>query len=454
KFIQIDKLIHCYKSQALSFRMILSVTVLSLILLILIAIAAYNIALEESEEIIDEQMIEMANFLSKEERTNVKSVFDHNKRYGERDTFIDITDIKSLPLISQQYDHIINKVEQPQFVTKDSSRGIIKIYVLPMPTKQIQISQPIIVRKNLAQELAFNMLIPYMILMPLSIFVIYWLIRFHLRPLEQLRMAFAQRDYDDLSEIKINELPIEIQPAINELNSLFSRIEVAQKQQHIFIANAAHELRTPLTALSLQTELLIKSKPNTAIYNENILDLNLSLKRMTHLVGQLMSLAHQEIPQNETLQQLILIDYVRQCVSQVLVNARYKCVDIQVKLDSYSENIRILAIQSSLESILINLLDNAVKYSPKLGQVWIIISSKGHNVNMEIHDSGPGIPEDRHEDVLQRFVRLRETQNQAFGSGLGLSIVQSAVESINASMQLDSSEYLQGLKVIICFKSA
>ncbi len=94
-----------------------------------------------------------------------------------------------------------------------------------------------------------------MILMPLSIFVIYWLIRFHLRPLEQLRMAFAQRDYDDLSEIKINELPIEIQPAINELNSLFSRIEVAQKQQHIFIANAAHELRTPLTALSLQTEL-------------------------------------------------------------------------------------------------------------------------------------------------------------------------------------------------------
>ena len=450
KFMRLNKVIHLYKNQALSTRMIWSISFLSVILLILIASAAYSIALEESEEIIDQQMIEMSIFLSKEVTSEVHSVFDPNRRYGERDLFIDITHNHSLASMSQQHNYIVPQVQQSQFIIKKSSRGTLKIYVKPTPTKQIQISQPMIVRKNLAKELAFNMLIPYMILMPLSIFAIYWLIRFHLRPLEQLKLAFSQRDYNDLSEIQIKELPNEIQPAMDELNSLFSRIEDAQIQQKVFIANAAHELRTPLTALSLQADLLIKTKPDSPIYNENVTDLNLSLKRMTHLVEQLMALAHQETQQDEPLQALNLIDYVRQCVSQILVNARNKNIDIQV--DAEFENIEVLAKHSSLESILINLLDNAVKYSPKFGQIWIIISVKDQNVYTEIHDSGPGISKERREYALQRFVRLQETQHQVFGSGLGLSIVQSAIESIHASIQLDSSEHLKGLKVIIGFK--
>lgn len=448
--MRLNKVIHLYKNQALSTRMIWSISFLSVILLILIASAAYSIALEESEEIIDQQMIEMSIFLSKEVTSEVHSVFDPNRRYGERDLFIDITHNHSLASMSQQHNYIVPQVQQSQFIIKKSSRGTLKIYVKPTPTKQIQISQPMIVRKNLAKELAFNMLIPYMILMPLSIFAIYWLIRFHLRPLEQLKLAFSQRDYNDLSEIQIKELPNEIQPAMDELNSLFSRIEDAQIQQKVFIANAAHELRTPLTALSLQADLLIKTKPDSPIYNENVTDLNLSLKRMTHLVEQLMALAHQETQQDEPLQALNLIDYVRQCVSQILVNARNKNIDIQV--DAEFENIEVLAKHSSLESILINLLDNAVKYSPKFGQIWIIISVKDQNVYTEIHDSGPGISKERREYALQRFVRLQETQHQVFGSGLGLSIVQSAIESIHASIQLDSSEHLKGLKVIIGFK--
>jgi len=439
-----------YKNQALSTRMIWSISILSVILLILLALAAYSIALEESEEIIDQQMIEMSNFLSREVKSEVRSVFDFKRRYGERDLFIDITNKSSLETRSNRDNYIVPELQTAQFVIKKSSRGTLKIYVKPTATQQIQISQPIIVRKNLAKELAFNMLVPYLILMPLSIIAIYLLIRFHLRPLEQLKLAFAQRDYNDLSEIQIKELPIEIKPAMNELNSLFLRIEEAQIQQKVFVANAAHELRTPLTSLSLQSDLLIKTKPDSPIYNENIIDLNLSLKRMTHLVGQLMSLAHQETLQDESLQSLHLIDYVRQCVSQMLANARHKNIDIQV--DCESENIAVLAKHSSLESILMNLIDNAVKYSPQFGQILIVIYATDQHVYLEVHDSGSGISEEQRDLVFQRFVRLQETQNQVIGSGLGLSIVQSAVESIHASIQLNSSEQLKGLKVSVIFK--
>ncbi|OBY76139.1 sensor histidine kinase [Acinetobacter gyllenbergii] len=444
-------LVRSYKNQALSTRMMWSISIISLILLILIAISAYKIALEESEEIIDQQMIEMSKFLISREQNNLRSVFDPHKRYGERDVFIDITDNKSLPQISQQYNYIVPAVQQAQFIIKKTSRGPLKIYVTPTSTQQIQISQPLIVRKNLAKELAFNMLIPYMFFMPLSIYAIYWLIRLHLRPIELLKTAFSQRDYNDLTKIQINNLPIEIQPAMDELNSLFLRIEEAQLQQRVFIANAAHELRTPLTALRLQTDLLIKTQPNSPVYKENIIDLNLSLKRMSHLVGQLMALAHQEIQQHEPLQSLNLIDYVRQCVAQLLVNARKKNIEIHVKFDAKHENISVVARHVSLESILINLLDNAIKYSPDFGQVAIIISVKEPYVHLEVHDSGSGIQPDQRDHVMQRFVRLQETQNQVFGSGLGLSIVQSAIESINAAIQLDTSEVLGGLKVAIHF---
>lgn len=71
---------------------------------------------------------------------------------------------------------------------------------------------------------------------------------------------------------------------------------------------------------------------------------------------------------------------------------------------------------------------------------------------MEIHDSGSGIAPEQYEYVMQRFVRLVETQHQAIGSGLGLSIVQSALQAIDATMQLNSSERLTGLKVVLTFK--
>lgn len=448
-----NRLKQIYRDLPLSSRMSWSISIFSIILLIIIGIAAYRIALEESQEVIDRQMQEMAEFLDKNNLSNRLSSFDPHKQYDETDVFIDIIPKNELEYISQHHNYILPYSNSAHFSKHKTSRGELKIYVLPLADKQIQISQLIKVRRHLAEELAFNMLIPYLFFMPFAIYAVYRLIRHHLRSIDELSVTFAQRDYHDLSEIHVKDLPVELTPAINELNYLFKRIENAQKQQQLFVANAAHELRTPLTALNLQSSLLMKTQRNSSTYHENLQDLRHSLDRMTHLVEQLMALAHQEVQQHEPLEKLNLVDATRRNVGQLLAKAHHKNMDVQVDIQSPPEELNIWATRNTLDSILINLIDNAIKYSPAQSLVLIkIYCAENQHCQVEIHDSGSGIAPEQYEYVMQRFVRLVETQHQAIGSGLGLSIVQSALQAIDATMQLSSSERLTGLKVILTFK--
>ena len=117
----------------------------------------------------------------------------------------------------------------------------------------------------------------------------------------------------------------------------------------------------------------------------------------------------------------------------------------------FNEKIEVQATLSALESIFLNLIDNAIKYSPEHGQILIKLFEQSDGILVEIHDSGRGIAPEQYDHVMQRFVRLMETQSQIVGSGLGLSIVKSALESIHAHIQLDRSEVLNGLKIKLYF---
>ncbi|MFW2076011.1 sensor histidine kinase, partial [Acinetobacter gerneri] len=110
-----------------------------------------------------------------------------------------------------------------------------------------------------------------------------------------------------------------------------------------------------------------------------------------------------------------------QCTGQLLANARKKDIDVQVNIDDFNEKIEVQATLSALESIFLNLIDNAIKYSPEHGQILIKLFEQSDGILVEIHDSGRGIAPEQYDHVMQRFVRLMETQSQIVGSGLGLS---------------------------------
>lgn len=237
---------------------------------------------------------------------------------------------------------------------------------------------------------------------------------------------------------------MEIIPTIDEMNSLFERISTAQQEQRQFIADAAHELRTPITALNLQMKVLLQEFPE----HEALKKLSLGLIRIQHLVAQLLSLAKQDafIDTLNPVQPFYLNETVVDCVEQLIHLAMQKDLDIGVERQ---EVVLIFSQQSAMHSIIYNLIDNAIKYTPTQGIINVSVFTQENYAVIQVEDSGPGIDPKLHEHILKRFYRVHH--HQEMGSGLGLSIVDKAVERLQGKLSFGTSTSLGGLQVTVEF---
>lgn len=453
-------------SRSLRQRLLISLTVFSTLLLVLLGYSAYHIALEETQEILDKQMKQMAYFLAETPIEQLNSSFRPTHRYDETDVFIDIwpyppvvTDpVRSLPNLpaanAVDPDHIrLPRQTSAQFRQMHSSRGELKVFVLPLHNRQIQISQQLKVRRHLAQELALSMLIPYVALMPFLVLGLGWLIRRLFKPVDQLQSSIASRNHGDLTHIDTQYLPLEIKPAIDELNQLFERIEQAQAQQQQFIADAAHELRSPITALNLQLKVLQKTLPEGVTQERHFTNLQQGLQRMQHLVLQMMTLAHQDaqLATDDLLDDILndLVAQVNFVLEQLQPSAHKKQLELIVAVPPSPILLKASTVQ--LHSIIFNILDNAIKYTPAGGHIDISIElgqdTQGALVYLSVADSGAGVAVQDYAKLTERFVRLPQATPNSVGSGLGLAIVQSAVQQLGGSLHFGQSAILQGLAV-------
>jgi signal transduction histidine kinase len=265
-----------------------------------------------------------------------------------------------------------------------------------------------------------------------------------LKPLDDLKSELAQRDSNELTHIQEEQYPIELLPAIHEINYLFDRISKTQQEQKQFIADAAHELRTPITALNLQTKILLRDFPeNTALLN-----LSKGLARIQHLVSQLLALAKQDASLNilEMSKKFRLNDVALNCVEQLMNLAMEKDIDLGFERN---DEVILQSYEPTVHSIIYNLIDNAIKYTPTQGVINIAVypDPQQQAAYICIEDSGPGIPQEQYEDVLKRFYRVHH--HLEVGSGLGLSIVQKAIQHVGGTLSFDKSLELGGLKVLV-----
>ena len=451
-------------------QLLLSLSGLSVLLFMLLGFSAYRIALEETDEILDHQMQQTAFFLSETAIDHLDSAFKPNHRYNETDILIDIwpyhTDsnqqqnpqpprIQSPSAQALAHNIRLSRVNNAHFQRYQSPIGELQVFVLPLTHKQIQISQLMSVRQDLAQELALSMLLPYILLMPLMLLGLSWLIRTQLKPLDSLQRTIASRDHQDLTAIEMHQLPLEIIPTVNELNSLFRRIETAQQQQQQFIADAAHELRSPITALNLQLTVLQKTVPYPLAQEQHFNRLKSGLQRIQHLVTQMMELAHQDAQHDIQLEHLNLVDHSKLMIEQLMYQARKKNIDLglQHACEQESSAIVVKATTVQLQSIIFNILDNAIKYTPEGGCIDISLGTMTSDDQQYgyicVEDSGHGVPPEDYAKLTERFVRLASAHQQAIGSGLGLSIVHTAVQQLNGQLQFAASTRLGGLSVSV-----
>jgi signal transduction histidine kinase len=460
-------------SRSLRQRLLISLTVFSALLLVLLGYSAYRIALEETQEILDKQMKQMAYFLAETPIEQLNSSFRPTHRYDETDVFIDIwpypatairpvqslsnTPASNTPaarVVDADPDHIrLPRQSVAHFRQMHSSRGELKVFVLPLSNRQIQISQQLKVRRHLAQELALSMLIPYVALVPFLVLGLGWLIRRLFKPVDQLQTSIAARNHGDLNRIDTQYLPLEIKPAIDELNQLFERIAQAQTQQQQFIADAAHELRSPITALNLQLKVLQKTLPEGVTQERHFTNLQQGLQRMQHLVLQMMTLAHQDaqLATDDLLDDRLndLVAQVNFVLEQLQPSAHKKQLEIIVAVPPSPILLKASTVQ--LHSIIFNILDNAIKYTPAGGHINISIEMSQDTqdalVYLSVADSGAGVAVQDYAKLTERFVRLPQATPNSVGSGLGLAIVQSAVQQLGGSLHFGQSATLQGLAV-------
>lgn len=417
------------------------ISIFSVLLGCLLMGSAYYLALEETSEILDGQMRALAERVAQYHPEPILKQVEPNKKYHEEDLFVDVWLYKNGQQV--QADQIlIRQVQTPDYYHLQYQGEDWYSYVIPLQDRQVQVSQPMHVRYHLALELAWSIILPYLLIMPFAIWTLSWIIGISLKPLDDFKAELAQRHSDDLHLIQADDYPLEIRPTIDEMNQLFAKIFQAQAEQKQFIADAAHELRSPLTALNLQSKILMQEFPNSHALNH----LHAGLIRMQHLVNQLLNLAKQDASllysvHNEDVH---VKDVALNCIEQLMDLALQKDIDLGL---TQQQDLTIIAHQETVHSIIYNILDNAIKYTPQQGMINLAIFEKNQWAVVEIEDSGKGIDSSYHEDVLKPFYRI--DHHLEVGSGLGLSIVNRAVQRMNGGLEFSTSTTLGGLKVTL-----
>ncbi|MBC7609253.1 MAG: sensor histidine kinase N-terminal domain-containing protein [Polaromonas sp.] len=324
-----------------------------------------------------------------------------------------------------------------------------RVYSLQTPLQTVQIAQDLSARAVRAQTLALKALLPFALLTPLLMLAVWWVINRSLAPIERARRQLASRAADDFSALANKDLPDEVRPLVDELNLLFVRVRTAFDAQKNFVADAAHELRSPLTALKLQAQALRRADEEPGAREASVARLNLGIDRAIRLVEQLLTLAREEAGTSATLATSAPVDLqeiLKLAVADVLQLAALKRIDLGLVDNQDLRAISINGDKESLRMMLRNLLDNAVKYTPELGQIDISLQTQEGECSLAIEDSGPGIEPQDQARVFDRFYRASDMA-LAPGSGLGLAIVKIIADRHGATLQLSRGTRLGGLRV-------
>lgn len=276
----------------------------------------------------------------------------------------------------------------------------------------------------------------------------YFLVQHSLRPVEDIRATAEQITFGNLS----NRLPVApsgdaIESLSITLNHMLERLETAYMQASRFSADASHELRTPLTIMRTELESIVQESALDEALRERIGVVLEETEYLSRIAESLFAISR--LDSGEAKMENItcnLADIVLSTSEQMhlLAEENQILVDIDV-LDP----VQINADRTRIKQVVVNLLDNAIKYTPRGGKIHIRVFSTDTKAILEIRDNGVGISQDALPHVFERFYRDNSSSSKAIrGAGIGLSIVRSVVQAHGGSISINSVEH-KGTRVTI-----
>ncbi|GBD86674.1 sensor protein CzcS precursor [bacterium BMS3Abin03] len=282
-----------------------------------------------------------------------------------------------------------------------------------------------------------------LIALPIAIFIAgfggYFLTKKFLSPIDEMTAKVRKIGEENLKE----RLPVinpddELGNLAHVFNDMLERIQKSFERLKRFTSDAAHELRTPLTAIRSIGEVGLQDYKDAKHYREIIGSMLEENRRLTHLVDNLLFLSRADAKTlDKHLIKLELKSFTQETVEFIQALAEEKNQIIIIRAE---KEITVIADRALLKQALLNLLDNAIKYSPENSEIIVSVDTEHNNAAfIEVKDNGPGIPEEHHEKIFERFYRVDKGRSREMGgSGLGLAIARWAVTAQGGKLTMES----------------
>jgi signal transduction histidine kinase len=288
-----------------------------------------------------------------------------------------------------------------------------------------------------------TLLLPLLVSLPFLILPGWLAVRVAQGPWRRAMAELATRGPRNLQPLVLQDRQRELAGMMATINALLRRVSDSAERERAFIADAAHELRTPLAAMRVNVEALQQqtSDPRQQQLLDGILS---SGARATRLVSQLLRLMRSDATAGEAVETLSFDGLVQERMAALSGIAHARGIELEMSGDS---DLPVAGRREGLLSLVDNLLDNAIKYSPGRGAVHADLRTEDGRVVLRIADQGPGIAPALRERVFDRFFRdPRQTQS---GSGLGLAIARAVAEQHGGEIVLDAVDGGAGLLVTV-----
>lgn len=277
--------------------------------------------------------------------------------------------------------------------------------------------------------------------------------RHTIKPLNKMKLAarrVASGEFTERIQVKGND---EIAELAESFNHMILALENLEKMRRDFIGNVSHELRTPITTIKGFIEGILDGVIPAEKQTEYLTIVRDEVRRMQNLVNDLLDLAKtQDGKAILRFSDFDINELIRRCV----INLQQSFIEknLEFKADFESERMFVHADSDAIQRVLINLIDNAIKFTPENGEIRVKTTVEKDKAVISVEDTGKGIPKDELPYVFERFYKTDKSRSEdRKGAGLGLAIARNIIISHNETIKVESEEG-RGSQFIFTLRSA
>lgn len=340
----------------------------------------------------------------------------------------------NLPKSEQTLDGILSNNEPVRILVAPLSEGnqTLGALVLALP---LHASQALLQQTYIGLAIA----IPFVIL--LSALGGLFLARRALQPVSSITQTAQQISAADLSQRLDLDLPDdEIGQLAETFNDMLERLDHAFQRERQFNSDASHELRTPLSFLKTQLSLARSKRRETAALLEMMAEMEDDVDRMTRLVEQMLALARVEQHGVDSFTSIDLVALLTDLASHFAEKAQQNSIKLNIAIPAQVD-FSISGDEEHLRQVFINLIENAIKYTPSGGQVNLGAKRNWEKIKITVANSGEPIPAEHLPHLFERFYRIQNSRSRdSGGAGLGLAISRQIVQRHGGDIQVQSEQ--------------